>query len=209
VNSTFDKGNTQKATDESITMAKTRRTPRPQKSPAKAKAAVNKMKGAATTAPRSPDEPDKPDVPEEAEAKVGIESVVWDHSEAEQKIKADEISVDDGTTGIQSVLEAAAAVVALSGATRKKSAPAVGAKKPNAKKPSPSKRKTLAQKPAPPVTTRYFGYVSLNFAGTRLNMAQQLFLHQNMVRTMYLQIGSIISGRGTQVIYWRINTRIA
>jgi hypothetical protein len=31
-------------------------------------------------------------------------------------------------------------------------------------------------------------------------MTQQLFLGQNMVRTMYLQIGSIISGRGTQVI---------
>jgi hypothetical protein len=150
VNSTFDNGNTRKVTDESITMAKTRRTPRPQKSPAKAKAAVNKMKGAATTAPRSPDEPDEPDVPEEAESKVGIESVVWDHPEAVQKIKADEISVDDGTTGIQSVLEAAAAAVALSGATRKNSAPAVGAKKPNAKKPSPSKRKTLAQKPVPP-----------------------------------------------------------
>jgi hypothetical protein len=69
-------------------MAKTRRTPRPQKSPAKANAAVNKMKGAATTAPRSPDEPD---VPDEAEVKVGIESVVWDHPEAEQKIKVDEI----------------------------------------------------------------------------------------------------------------------
>jgi hypothetical protein len=126
-------------------MAKTRRTPRPQKSPAKAKAAVNKMKGAATTAPHSPDKFDKPDVPDKAEVKLGIESVVWDHPEAEQNIKADEISVDDGTTGIQSVLEAAAAVVALSGATRKTLAPAVGAKKPNAKKPSPSKRKTLAK----------------------------------------------------------------
>jgi hypothetical protein len=118
-------------------MGKTRRTPRPHKYPAKAEAAARKMKGAATTAPRSPDE-------------VGIETVVWDHPEAEQKIKSDEISVDDGTTGIQSVLEAASAVVALSGVTRKKSAPAVGAKKPNAKKPSPSKRKTLAKKPAPP-----------------------------------------------------------
>jgi hypothetical protein len=127
-------------------MAKTRRTPRPQKSPAKDKAAVNKMKGSATTVPRSPNEPD---VPDEAEVKVGIESVVWDHPESEQKIKADEISVDDGTTGIQSVLEAAAAVVALSGAMSKKSAPAVGAKKPNAKKPSPSKRKMLAKNPPP------------------------------------------------------------
>jgi hypothetical protein len=190
-------------------MAKTRRNPRPHKSPAKAKASVNKMKGAATSAPRSPDESDEPAVPDEAEVKVGIESVVWDHPEAEQKIKTDKISVDDGTTGIHPVLEAAASVVALSGATRKKVAPAFGAKKPNAKKPSSSKRKTLAKKPAPPATTRYFGYVSPNFAGTRLNMAQHLFLGQNIVRTMYLQIGSIISGRGTQVIYWRINKRIA
>jgi hypothetical protein len=131
-------------------MAKTRRTHRPQKYPANAKAAVNKLKGAATTAPRSPDESDEPVVPDEAEVKVGIESVVWDHPDAEQKIKEDEISVDDGTTGIQSVLEAAAAVVAFSGATRKKAAPAVGAKRPNAKKPSPPERKTLAKKPAPP-----------------------------------------------------------
>jgi hypothetical protein len=78
-------------------MAKTLKTPRPQKSPAKAKAAVNKMKGVATTASRYPDKSDKPD---EAEVKVGIESVVWDHPEAEQRIKTDEISVDDGATGI-------------------------------------------------------------------------------------------------------------
>jgi hypothetical protein len=70
-------------------MAKTRETPRPQKSPAKAKAAVNKMKGAATTAPHYPDESDEPDMSDEAEVKVGIEYVVWDHPEAEQKIKAD------------------------------------------------------------------------------------------------------------------------
>jgi hypothetical protein len=86
-------------------MAKTRKTPCPQKSPAKAKAAVNKMKGAATTAPYSADESDEPDVPDEAEVKVEIESVVWDHPEVEQKIKVDEISVDDGAKGIQSVME--------------------------------------------------------------------------------------------------------
>jgi hypothetical protein len=66
------------------------------------------MKGAATTAPHSPVESDEPDVPDEAEVKVGIESVVWDHPEAESKIKADKISVDDGMTGIKSVLEATA-----------------------------------------------------------------------------------------------------
>jgi hypothetical protein len=184
-------------------MAKTRRTSRPQKSPAKVKAAVNKMKGAATTAPpHSPNESHEPDVPVEAEVKV----------EVEQKNKVDEIIADDGTTGTQSVLEIASEVVFLSGATTNKSVPAVGTKKPNKKKPSPYKRKTQAsktKKPVPPVTTRYFGYVSPNFAGTRLIMAQQLLLGQNMVQTMYLRIGSIISGRGTQVIYWRINTRVA
>jgi hypothetical protein len=65
--------------------------------------------------------------------------------EAEQKNKVDEILADYGATGIQSVLEVAAAVVSLSGATRKKTVLAVGPKrKPNANKPSPSKRKTDA-----------------------------------------------------------------
>jgi hypothetical protein len=66
--------------------------------------------------------------------------------EVEQNIKVDEILVDDGATGIQSVLEVAAAVVSLSGATTKKIVPTVGPKKPNAKKPSPSKRKMMASK---------------------------------------------------------------
>jgi hypothetical protein len=137
-------------------MAKMRKTPRPQKSPAKAKAAVHKMKGAATTAPHYPDEPD---VPEELEVTVGIEYVVWDHPEAEQKIKADEISVDDGATGIQSVLEAASAVVSLSGVTTNKTALAFGPKKPKVKKPRPSKRKTpasKAKKPGPPSDDQVF-----------------------------------------------------
>jgi hypothetical protein len=88
-------------------------------------------------------------VPDEAEVKV----------EVEQKIKLDEILADDGGTGIQSILEAAAAVVSLSGATTKKTVPAVGPKKPNAKTPSPSKRKTLAskvKKPGPPSDDRVF-----------------------------------------------------
>jgi hypothetical protein len=72
--------------------------------------------------------------------------------EVEQTIKVDEILTDDGATGIQSVLEAASAVVSLSGATTKKTVPAVGPKKPNAKKPSPSKRKTLASKAKKPGT---------------------------------------------------------
>jgi hypothetical protein len=68
-------------------MAKTQKNHCPQNSPAKANTAVGKMKGAATTAPHSPDESDKPDVPDEAEVKVGIESVVWDHTEAEKILK--------------------------------------------------------------------------------------------------------------------------
>jgi hypothetical protein len=114
------------------------------------------MKGGATTAPHSPDESDEsdePDMPDEAEVKEGIESVFWNHPEAEQKIKSDEISVDDCVTRIQSVMETAAAVVSLSGVTTTKNALAVGPKKPKAKKTSPAKRKTpalKANKPAPP-----------------------------------------------------------
>jgi type IV secretory pathway VirB10-like protein len=151
-NTTLDKGNIQKATDESTTMAKARRTPRPRKSPAKAKAAVNQMMGDATNAPHSPnqsDDSDEPDVPDEAEMKV----------EAEQKIQVDDFFVDDGATGIQSVMEAAAAVVSLSGVTTKKIVLAVGPKKPKAKKLSPSKRKTMApkaRKPGPPSDDQVF-----------------------------------------------------
>jgi hypothetical protein len=121
-------------------MAKKRKTPRPQKSSAKAKAAVNKMKGAATTAPRPPDESDKPD-----EAEVDVET---------ETKKSDEISVDDGTvTGVQSVMEAASAVVSLSGVATTITALANGRKISKAKKPSPSKRETpvsRAKRPAPP-----------------------------------------------------------
>jgi hypothetical protein len=59
-------------------------------------------------------------VPEEAEVKV----------EVEQNNKINESLADDGTTGIQSVLDAASSVVSLSGATTKKSVPADGLKKP-------------------------------------------------------------------------------
>jgi hypothetical protein len=56
-------------------------------------------------------------------------------------------------------MEAAAAVVSLSGVTTKKTVLAVGPKKPKAKKPSPSKRKTLAskaKKPGPPSDDQVF-----------------------------------------------------
>jgi hypothetical protein len=161
------------------------------------------MKGAATTSPHSPNESDEPDVPDEAEVTV----------EVEQKIKVDEILADDDTTGIQSILEVAAELVSLSGATTKKTVPAIGPKKPNAKKPSPSKRKTLASKAKKPgIPSDYQVFLATffrNSAGTSLIMAQRLFLVQNMVQTMYLRIGFTISGRGTQVIYWQINTRVA
>jgi hypothetical protein len=171
----LDTANIRLATDESTTMAKMQKTPRPQKSSAKAKAAVNKTKGAATTVPRSPGESNEPHEPHEAEVEVGIESVVWDHPESEQKIKADEVSVDDGAIGIQSVMEAATSVVSLSGVATTKSALAIGPKKFKAKKPSPSKRKRqpLKRRNLPPqVMISFFCYVFLNSAGTRLIMAQ-------------------------------------
>jgi hypothetical protein len=151
-NSTLDKANIQKATYESTTMAKTRRTPRPQKSPSKAKASVNQMKGAATNAPHSPNQSNDSNehgVPDEAEVK----------EEAEQKIKVDDIFVDDGTTGIHSAMEAAAAVVFLLVVTTKKTVLAFGPKKPKVEKPSPSKRKPLAskaKKPGPPSDDQLF-----------------------------------------------------
>jgi hypothetical protein len=139
-------------------MAKTRKTPRPQKSSAKAKAAFNKMKGAATTVPRPPDESHESD---EAKVEVETDTVVWDHPEAVQKNKSDKISVDDGAvTGTHSIMEAAASVVSLSGAaTAITAALANGSKKSKAKKPSTSKRKTpttKANKPGPPSDDQVF-----------------------------------------------------
>jgi hypothetical protein len=97
-------------------MAKTQTNPRPQKSSAKAKAAVNKMKGAATTATPHSDESDQ--------AKAKGDTVAGDHPKVEQNnqaarsvlINADKSSGhDDTVTGIQSIMEAAAAVVSLLG----------------------------------------------------------------------------------------------
>jgi hypothetical protein len=142
---------------------------------------------------------------------VDTETVLWYHLEAEQKIKAKEISVNDGATGIQSVMEAAAAVVSLSGVATTKTALANDPQKFKAKKPSPSKRKTPAsnaKKPAHPMI-RYFGYVFLNSSGTRPIMAQRVFPGQKMVQTMYLQIGFIISGRDTKIMYCWIHTRVS
>jgi hypothetical protein len=176
------------------TSHETRKTPCPQKSPSKANAAVNKMKVAATTAPRSPDKSDDPDEPDEAEEE-GIEYVVWDHPEAEQKIKSDEIYVDDGATGIQSVMEAAAAVVSF-----------------KANKPSPSKRKmpaSKAKKPGPPSDDQAFWLRFPELCRDKADHGTKSVPPSKMVHTMYLQLGFIISGIGTQVIYWRINTRLA
>jgi hypothetical protein len=91
--------------------------------------------------------------------------------------KSDNISGDDdAVTGIQSITEAAAAVVSLSGkATMITAMPANAPNKSKGKEPSPSKREmpaTKAKKPAPQVMTRYFGYMFLKSAGTMLIMAQ-------------------------------------
>jgi hypothetical protein len=191
-------------------MAKTQKTPRPQKSSAKDQAEVNITKGTATTAPPPSDESD--------EAKVEVETVVGDHPEAEQKNqsarKADDISgVDDAVAGIQSIMEASSAVVSLPGAaTMITAAPANDPKKSKAKKPSPSKRKmpaTKMKKYGSQVMTRYFGYIFLNSAGTRLIMAQPVFPGQKMVHLMYLQIGYIVSGRGTKIMYYWLPTRVS
>jgi hypothetical protein len=72
-------------------------------------------------------------------------------------------------------MEAAeSAILSLSDVTMKKTVMAVGPKKPKAKNANlvhPSRRKTLASKAKthggiPQWTTRYFGYVFLNSAGT-------------------------------------------
>jgi hypothetical protein len=178
-------------------MARTRKTPRPQKSSAKAKAAVNKMKGAATTAPRPSDESDK--------AKVEVETVVWE---------ADNMSVDDGAvTGRQSIMEAASAVVSLLGvATMITDVPANAPKKSKGKKPSPFKRKTpatKAKKPAPPSDDQVFWLHFSELCRYKADHSTTNVPGQQMVQTMYLRIGFIISGRYTQGIYLRMNIRVS
>jgi hypothetical protein len=92
-----------------------RETLRPQKSSTKAKAAVNKIKGAATTATPPSDESD--------ETKVKNETEVGEDPEVERtspscsaKSNFDKIYGDgDDRTGIESIMVAAAAVSALSG----------------------------------------------------------------------------------------------
>jgi hypothetical protein len=170
----LDTANIRLSTDESTTMAETQKTTRPQKSSAKAKAAVNKMKEAATTVPCPPNESDASD---KAKVEVENETVVWDHLEAEQKNKADEMYVDDGAVkGIQSIMEAAAVVASLSGvATTITAAPDNGPKKSKAKKlvhPRGKRRPLKRRNLAPQVMIRYVGYVFLNSAGARLIMAQ-------------------------------------
>jgi hypothetical protein len=186
-------------------MAKTQKTPRPQKSSAKAKAVVNKMKGAAITATPPSDESD--------EAKVKGETSVGDHPEVEQNNQAahsvlgnsDKSSGDDDTvTGIRSLMEAAAAVVYLSGVARTITAASTNApKKPRRRNLVHSREncRPLRRRNLPPqVMTMHFGYVFQNSAGKRMIMAQQVSPVQKMIQTMYLRIGSIISGRGTQIM---------
>jgi hypothetical protein len=146
---------------------------------------------------------------------VGIETVVWDHQEVEQKNKTDEISVDDGAvTGIQSIMEAASAVVSLSGVAMMITAAPVNApEKSKAKKPlvhPKGKHQQLKRRNLhPQVMFRYFGYIFLNSVGTRLIMAQRVSPSQKIVQTMYLRIGSITSGRGTEIMHYRLHTRVS
>jgi hypothetical protein len=93
--------------------------------------------------------------------------------EAEQKIQVDEIFVDDGAAGIQSVMEAASsAVVSLLGVTTNKTVRAVVPKKPKAKKLSPSKRKRWPQKRrnlVHQVTTKQNGTVEVLGENRKIN----------------------------------------
>jgi hypothetical protein len=119
-------------------MAKTRKTPRPQKSSAKAKAAVNKMKGATTKATPHSEESDK--------MKAKKKKVVGKDSEAERqnpfrsaKSKVDKKSGDDDIdrTGIESIMKAAAAKALSSPVKRKAAAAAKAPKKTKVKKTGP------------------------------------------------------------------------
>jgi hypothetical protein len=179
-------------------MAKMRKTPCPQKSSAKANAAVNKMKGAATTAPRPSDESD--------EAKVEVETVICDHPEAEQNnqaacsllSKADEISGDDGD---------------VIGCSHDENAASANApKNSKAKKPSPSKRKTLATKAKKTESPSDDQVCWLRFSELcryKANHGTMNVPGQKMVQTMYMRIGFIISGRGTKIMYCWLHTIIS
>jgi hypothetical protein len=112
-------------------MAKTRNTPHPQQSSAKAKSEVNKMKGAATISTQPSNESDK--------MKVKKETVVGKDPEVERpnpsrsaKSNVYKRSGDDDIdqTGIESIMKAAAVVAALLGpAKTKTAAPAMAQKK--------------------------------------------------------------------------------
>jgi hypothetical protein len=121
-------------------MAKTQKTSQPQKSSAKAKAAVNKMKGAVTKA--------TPPSTESGKMKAKKNKFVCKYSEAERqnlsrsaKSKADKKLGDNDIdqTGIEFITKAAASVAALSGpAKRKAAAAATAPNKTKAKKPGPN-----------------------------------------------------------------------
>jgi hypothetical protein len=143
-------------------MAKTQKTPRPQIFSAKAKAAFNKMKGAATKATPPSEESEK--MKAKKKTVVGKDSKVELHNPYRSaKSKTDKKSGDDDIdrTGIESILKAAlVAVAALSGpAKRKVTAAATG----------PNKAKV--KKPAPKLMTRHFGNFLQNSASTRMIMA--------------------------------------
>jgi hypothetical protein len=113
-------GHGKKSKDKSATMAKTRKTSRPQKSSAKAKAAVNKMKGAVTKTTQPSEE--SGNMKAKRKTVVGKDSKVEPHNQScSAKSKADKNSGEDAInrTGIKSITKAASAVAASSGpATR-------------------------------------------------------------------------------------------
>jgi hypothetical protein len=130
-------------------MAKTQKISRPQKSSAKAKAAVNKMKGAATKA--------TPLSEEFVKMKAKKKTVAGKYSEAEQhnpsrsaKSEADKKLGDDDIdrTGIESIMKAAAAAAAV--------ATLLGPAKMKAASAAKVQNKTKMKKPCPQTDDQTF-----------------------------------------------------
>jgi hypothetical protein len=118
-------GHGKKSKDKSAIMAKTRKISRPQKSSAKAKTAVNKMKGAVIKTTPPSEESDN--MKANRKTVVGKYSKVEPHNRSRSaKSKADKkIGEDDiDQTGIKSITKAASSVSASSGPAKRNSAAA-------------------------------------------------------------------------------------
>jgi hypothetical protein len=101
-------------------MAKTRKTSRPQKSSAKAKAAVNKMKGAVTKTIPPSEESDN--MKAKRKTVVDKDSKVEPHNRSHSaKSKADKKAGEDDIdrTGIKYITKAASSVATLSGPAKR------------------------------------------------------------------------------------------